>query len=217
MSFYRHHLTTALLAAALTACSDPQRPFEPAVGDAGHDASHAATASGPAAAAAARSMPGEPGDARDRLFYKVNLQPVGEFGAVGVALVDVVGGVLRVRIHATHIATGANIPQHIHQNPGCNPGGAVLINLDAGLTVPGESPAFGGAFPTANQAGVMNYEATRSLADLRAALNTYVGTTLADDAELLAWLDLEDRNIHMHLPVGPPFPAVTCGPMELMN
>ena len=217
MSFPRHHLTSALLLAALTACSDPQRPFAPATAEPGHDAAHAATEPGPAPGIAARSMPGEPGDARDRLFYKVNLQPVGGYGAVGVALVDVVGGMLRVRIHATHIATGANIPQHIHQNPGCNPGGPVMINLDQGLTVQGESPNFGAAFPTANQAGVMNYEATRSLADLRAALNTYAGTTLADDAALLAWLDLENRNIHMHFPVGPPFPAVTCGGMDLMN
>ena len=29
--------------------------------------------------------------------------------------------------------------------------------------------------------------------------------------ELLAWLDLERRNAHMHVAFGPPFPAVNCG------
>lgn len=203
MSLSHHHLMTAVLLASLAACSDADEPFEPA---------------DQAAAIEARSMPGDPGDARDRLFFKVNLRPFGEDSrSVGVALVDVVGGVLRVRIHATGIATGANIPQHIHQNVGCNPGGPIMINLDQGLTVPGESSNFGPAFPMANQAGVMNYEATRTLVDLRTAFNTYVGTSLTDDAELLAFLNLSERNIHMHLPVGPPFPAVTCGAMDEIN
>ena len=90
----------------------------------------------------------------------------------------------------------------------------VLLNLDAGLTVPGEGPGTGEALPVANRAGVMNYEATRSLDDLRAALSTYGGTALEDAEGLLAYLDLGDRNIHMHVAFGPPFPAVTCGRVE---
>ena len=164
-----------------------------------------------------RAMPGDPGDASDRLFYKVNLRPAGDSRAVGVVLIDVAGGYLRVRVHATGVEPGKSIPQHIHVNPGCNPGGVVLVNLDVGLTVPGEGLGTGDAYPVANQAGVLNYEATRSLDDLRSALNTFGGATLEDTAELLDFLDLEDRNAHLHVHFGPPFPAVTCGEVERIN
>jgi hypothetical protein len=36
-------------------------------------------------------------------------------------------------------------------------------------------------------------------------------------ADLLAFLDLEDRNAHMHVAFGPPFPAVNCGEIERIN
>lgn len=100
-------------------------------------------------------MPGPPGSASCRLFYKVKLAPV----------------------------------------PGSDARGMVHIDED----------------------GIINYEATRSLADLRAAWNTAFGTSLQTDEELLAVLDLDDRNIHEHLPFGPPFPAVNCGPMDRVN
>ncbi|HEX6643256.1 MAG TPA: hypothetical protein VF037_01180 [Gemmatimonadales bacterium] len=167
--------------------------------------------------AALTRMPGDPGAAADRLFYKVNLRPQGDSRATGVALIEIVGGYLRVRIHAAGVEPGEHIPQHIHLNPGCNPGGGILVNLDAGLTVPVEGPGTGAAYPVANAAGVMNYEATRSLDDLRAAFNTYAGTDLGDTAELLAHLNLEERNAHMHVAFGPPFPAVNCGEVERIN
>ena len=163
------------------------------------------------------AMPGEPGSARDRDFYKAKLDPAPGVSSRGMLQLDVVGGFLRVRVHGVGLEPGMPIPQHIHVNSGCNPGGAVLINLDAGLTVPGEGPGVGPAYPVASAAGIVDYEATRSLADLRAALNTFAGTTLADDAALLAYLDLENRNGHMHVAFGPPFPAVNCGAMEQVN
>jgi hypothetical protein len=165
----------------------------------------------PMNAAASAGMPGEPGAARDRLFYRVQLDPLGESRARGMVFVEVVGGYLRVRTHGVGVAAGEHIPQHIHRNAGCDNGGGVLINLDAGLTVAGEGPGVGAAYPVANEGGVLNYEATRSLADLRAAVNTWYAQTLTTDAELLAFLDLENRNVHMHVAFGPPFPAVNCG------
>jgi hypothetical protein len=48
---------------------------------------------------------------------------------------------------------------------------------------------------------VLNYYASRSLSDLLQDAN----------------LDLEHRNVHMHVPFGPPFPAVTCGAVERLN
>jgi hypothetical protein len=150
-------------------------------------------------------------------FYKAGLRPTGEIRAEGIAFIDVVGGDLRVRVHATGVEPGHNIPQHIHMNPGCDPGGPVLLNLDAGLTVPGEGPGTGGTYPVATPAGVIDYEAARPLEELRSALDARGGPGLDDTDELLAYLDLEDRNIHMHVAFGPPFPAVTCGGVERIH
>ena len=163
-------------------------------------------------------MPGPPGSASERQFFQVQLKPLGEERARGMAHIDVVGGVLRVRIHSNGVEPGEHIPQHIHAGSACEPASAPILNLDANLTLPGvESPPVGAAFPVANDAGVLKYEATRSLADLRAAWNSANGTSLQSDAELLAELDLANRNIHQHVAFGPPFPAVNCGPMDQVN
>lgn len=163
-------------------------------------------------------MPGAPGAASGRQFYMVQLEPLAESGARGMAHIDVVGGYLRVRVHSNGVEPGEHIPQHIHANTGCADPGLPVINLDAGLTLTNfESPPVGDAFPVASESGVISYEATRSLADLRAAWNLAHGTSLQTDAELLALLDLENRNIHEHVAFGPPFPAVNCGPMERVN
>ncbi len=177
------------------------------------------TPTAPTAAAelAEGRMPGDPGDASERLFYQVKLEPEGESRARGMLMIDVAGGELRVRVHANGVEPGAHIPQHIHLNSGCNPGGGILINLDANLTIPGEGPGVGAAYPVASDAGVVSYEATRSLADLRGAYATFAGLNFATDAELLAHLDLENRNGHMHVAFGPPFPAVNCGEVERIN
>ena len=152
-----------------------------------------------------------PGAARDRLFYRVQLDPMGDHDARGMVFVEVVGGYLRVRTHGVGVAAGERIPQHIHRNVGCADGGGILINLDENLTVAGEGPGVGAAYPRANEGGVLNYEATRSLEDLRAAVNEWYVQTLETDAELLEFLDLENRNVHMHVAFGPPYPAVNCG------
>ena len=171
----------------------------------------AETLAAPIAAAVSAGMPGDPGAASDRLFYRVQLDPQGTSRARGMVFIEVVGGYLRVRTHGVGVEPNERIPQHIHRNTGCANGGLVLINLDANLTVAGEGPGVGAAYPRANEGGVVHYEATRSLDDLRDAVNTYFGQALATDADLLAFLDLEDRNVHMHVAFGPPYPAVNCG------
>ena len=163
-------------------------------------------------------MPGAPGAASGREFYMVKLEPAPGHDARGMGHIDVVGGYLRVRIHANGLEAGQHIPQHIHAGSACSPASPPVINLDAGLTLTGvEAPGTGLAFPQASEDGIINYEATRSLADLRAAWNTAFGTSLQTDAELLALLDLDDRNIHEHLPLAPTFPPVNCGPMQRVN
>lgn len=165
-------------------------------------------------ASALPTVPGARASSGDARHYRATLRPVDDGRATGAAEIEVVGDRLRVRVRATGVAALEHIPQHIHLNPGCDPSGAVLMNLDAGLTVPGEGQGTGAAYPVASRAGLVQYEASRPLDDLRSALNTWGGTTLDDTAELLAFLDLEDRNIHMHVAFGPPFPAVTCGGIE---
>ena len=163
--------------------------------------------------------PGDPGDARDRLLYQVRLGTIGENQSHGIMLIEVVGGHLAVTVHAAGLTPDASIPQHIHVNPTCSPGGSVLINLDANLTVgappglPPEAPGTGAAYPTSNQAGVVKFYASRPLSELLQAVNTHFQLSLGSVDDLLAWLDLEDRNAHMHVPTAP-FPAVNCGEVE---
>lgn len=161
--------------------------------------------------------PGDPGAASDRTLFQVRLGAETGFRAQGVVLIEVVGGYLTVSVHASGHEPLSVIPQHIHVNPTCSPGGGILINLDANLTVPGEGPGVGPAYPLSNNGGVVNYYASRSLTDLLAAVNTYLGANLTSVDALLTWLDLDNRNAHMHVPVGPPFPAVNCGEIERLN
>jgi hypothetical protein len=162
-------------------------------------------------AASFAKKPGDPGSASSRQFYQIRLGAEPGYGSHGIMLIEIAGGYITATVHASGLMPDMHIPQHIHLNPTCNPGGGILINLDAGLTVPGEGAGTGSAYPVSSKSGVVNYYAQRSLADLRAAVNAFRGTSLATDADLLAWLNLEDRNGHMHVAMGPPFPAVNCG------
>jgi hypothetical protein len=134
-----------------------------------------------------------------------------------VVLIEIVGGYLTVSVHAAGLEPLHHTPQHIHVNPTCDPGGDILINLDANLSVAGEAPGVGTAYPLSNTGGVVNYYASRSLSDLLEAVNTHFGAGLTSVEALLTWLDLDNRNAHMHVPVGPPFPAVNCGEIERLN
>ena len=161
--------------------------------------------------------PGEPGDAANRQFFQVRLGAEPGSHSNGVMQIEIVGGYITATVHAAGLMPNMNIPQHIHLNPTCSPGGGILLNLDANLTVPGEGTGVGAAYPVSNQAGVINYYASRSLTDLLGAVNTYQGAALASVDELIAWLNLEDRNGHMHVAVGPPYPAVNCGEVTRLN
>ena len=170
-----------------------------------------------AAEGASVGRPDNPGAASDRMLFQVRLRPLGDSRATGVMLFEIVDGYFTARVHAAGLTPGEHIPQHIHLNPTCNPGGNILINLDERLTVAGEGPGVGETYPIANAGGVITYEARRSLEDLLEAVNTHQNLSLQTVAELIAWLDLEDRNGHMHVAFGPPFPAVNCGEMERIN
>ena len=199
---------TALGCAVLTmiGCSDgqptpPLAPAAPLISTAGSAA-----------------QPGAPGAASDRMLFQVRLKPQGDSRAVGVMLFEIVGGYFTARVHAAGVEPLERIPQHIHLNPTCSPGGGILLNLDQTLTVAGEGPGVGIAYPLANAGGVVNYEARRPLTELITAVNTHFPAADVQTVEdLLAFLDLEDRNAHMHVAFGPPFPAVNCGEIERIN
>lgn len=161
--------------------------------------------------------PGQPGDASDRLLFQIRLGSLDDSRSHGVVLLEIVGGYLTATVHAAGLVPLQHIPQHIHVNPTCDPGGGILINLDENLTVAGEAPGVGAAYPLSNPAGVVNYYASRPLTELLAAVNTHFGAGLSSAGTLLSWLDLGNRNVHMHVPFGPPFPAVNCGEVERRN
>lgn len=161
--------------------------------------------------------PGEPGAASDRMLYQVRLDALPGTRSQGMVHIEVVGGYLAVTVHANGLDPSRRIPQHIHLNPTCDPGGGILINLDDRLTVAGEAPGVGDAFPMSSHAGVVKYHANRPLTELLAAVNTHAGAQLASVDELLDWFDLENRNAHMHVSHGPPFPAVNCGEVRRLN
>jgi hypothetical protein len=150
------------------------------------------------------------------MLFQARLGAVGDSHAAGVMSFEIVGGSFTATVHAAGLEPLQRIPQHIHVNPTCSPGGGILINLDEKLTVAGESPGVGDLFPLANEGGVINYRASRSLSDLLTAVNTYSGAGLQTTDQLIAWLKLEDRNGHLH-GYAPPFPAMTCGELERIN
>lgn len=194
-------LTLGCIAVLAFACSDsqPRTPIAPGT---------------PADSAAKK--PGEPGAASDRMLFQVRLAAVGDSHSAGVISLEIAGGSLTATVHAAGLQPDVHVPQHIHVNPTCSPGGGILISLDEKLSVAGENPGTGPLFPLSNSAGVVNYRASRSLSDLLTAVNTYSGAGLQTTEQLIAWLRLEERNGHMHA-FEPPFPPMNCGEVRRIN
>jgi hypothetical protein len=157
--------------------------------------------------------PGGPGAAAHRILYKVRLGDLSGSRSHGVIRIEIVGGYLAVTVHAVGLDPNQNIPQHIHELATCQLGGPALINLDDKLTVRNEAPGVGAAYPRSNGTGVVKYYAQRPLTELLAAANTYVGANVSTVEELLEWLNLDERNAHMH-GFAPPFTPMNCGELE---
>lgn len=148
------------------------------------------------------------------LRFQAKLAPTTPGQGHGVLQLEIADGQLTVKVRANGLEPRDTIPQHIHQSSTCGVvGDPILLNLDAGLTVAGEGPGVGPDYPTANAGGVIQYDASRSLADLIDAVNEFQSAGVSTVEQLLEWLDLEDRNMHTHQPVSP-FTPVACGPID---
>jgi hypothetical protein len=172
---------------------------------------------GDVTALGSQGKPGDPGAASERMFFQARLEPERGSRVRGIVQFEVVGGHFTAKLRATGLEPLQSVPQHIHVNPTCDPAGGILINLDSGLTVAGEGPGFGPAFPQANRGGVVQYRASRSLADLMDAANEFLDAGVETVDEFLAWLNLASRNVNVHEPPPPPIPSVGCGEIRRVN
>jgi glucose/arabinose dehydrogenase len=146
----------------------------------------------------------------ERELYRAKVEPEGGSRVRGTARFEIAHGLFSVSVRVNGLAANERIPQHIHVNPTCAPAGGILINLDEGLTVAGEGPPAGDAYPRANPGGVVVYDAQRPLDDLAAALDTHLGMTLDE-------LDFGERNVNFHEPLPEPIPSQGCGEIERIN
>lgn len=147
--------------------------------------------------------PDDPVDAAAEL-YEARLEEVDASGVVGTATIEAEGEALRVTVVATGLRPDTEVPQHIHIHAGCASPGGILVNLDRNLTVANEGAPRGEDYPRSDGDGALEYEATRSLEDLRAAAREH-GDPGADN------LDLGNRVVSLHAPDMRP---VACGPLE---
>lgn len=146
----------------------------------------------------------------ERARYLARVAPEGDSRVRGTAHFEIRDGWFNARVRVAGLEPNERIPQHIHLNPTCDPAGGILINLDETLTVAGEGPGAGDAYPRANRGGVLQYDARRPLEELEAALQEHLGMTLGE-------LDLDRRNVNFHEPLPPPIPSQGCGEIERVN
>ncbi|HET7604045.1 MAG TPA: hypothetical protein VFK36_13560 [Gemmatimonadales bacterium] len=154
--------------------------------------------------------PYTPGSASSRTLYQAQLGPVNGTRDHGTVKIEIAGGYLVVSVHGEGLDPLRHIPQHIHANATCENPGLPVINLDANLSLPSESPTTGDNFPVANAGGSVSYQASRSLSSLLPAINSAHQLALGSVDELVEWLDLGNRNVHMHASDAP-FTPMTCG------
>jgi hypothetical protein len=107
--------------------------------------------------------------------YHAELTPMAGSGVAGVATVEVGRTEVRVTVSATGLEPGASVPQHVHSWDVCDREGRTVLNLDSGLTSPGEGEVRGPAYPLADGAGQVDYAASRPIAELAAALYEHRG------------------------------------------
>lgn len=157
---------TAAMAVLLTACPEPAPEPEPPVEE-------------------------PPVEEPVEEAYEAQLQEIDASGVTGTATLVMENGELHVSLSATGLEPDAQVPQHIHLNATCDPAGGILLNLDNTLTVANEADPRGDHYPTADGDGTLDYEVSRSLDDLRSAVEEYGGPGVDE-------LDLGNRVVNLH-------------------
>lgn len=141
--------------------------------------------------------------ARERV-YEATLQEINGSGVTGTATIALGDDRIQVRVMAQGLQPDQRVPQHIHTTQSCDPAGGILLNLDDDLSHPNEAEPRGDHYPTADSDGVLDYEASRSLDDLRDAALEYESTGIEQ-------LDLGNRVVNLH---GEDMAPIACGPLE---
>jgi hypothetical protein len=140
-------------------------------------------------------------DAEPVARYEARLQPVGQSQATGTVVLELGERELKASVSATGLEPGESVPQHVSSWRDCDLVGRAVLNLDRGLTSAGEAPLRGDAFPNADGAGALEYEARRPVSELVEALREYRGMLLEE-------LALDNRTVILHDPLLRP---VACG------
>jgi Cu/Zn superoxide dismutase len=149
-------------------------------------------------------LTGDTADSQLRELYEARLSPVGESNVSGTATVTIGADEVLVTLTATGLDPETRYAAHIHMNASCDDAGGIMLNLDDALNTPNEGEARGDAYPETDDQGRLDYEATRSLEELRTALRDE-GAAHADS------LDLGNRVVNVH---GPDMNPVACGPLD---
>lgn len=145
-----------------------------------------------------------PADQQVGEIYEARLEAVDGSGVSGVATVTVHEDELQVTVAATGLDPETRYPMHIHANASCDNAGGILLNLDDGLTAAGEGEPRGDSYADTDDQGRLEYAASRSMEDLRAAMREH-------GAEQPDGLDLANRVVTLHSPEMQP---VACGPLD---
>ncbi len=135
------------------------------------------------------------------MIYTADLEPLNSSGVTGTARFMFAGGKFKARVHAKGLVPDMVHPQHIHFLPQCPPPSAAgadgLLTIADGKPFYGEVfipldfdivPITGGSeFPTANPAGVLNYNERAGPEALVAAVDAlYPGDQMLDSIDLQA-------------------------------
>lgn len=154
-------------------------------------------------------------------IYEATIEGVNGQDITGRATVTVRDDELQVVVAATGLEPDTRVPQHIHVNATCDDAGGILLNLDDGLTGPNEGEPRGDAYPETDSDGRLEYEASRSLEDLRTAVQQDAQQATADTAQAgqqpegttsrAAQMDLGNRVVNIH---GPDMQPIACGALE---
>lgn len=137
-------------------------------------------------------------------IYEARLQARGGSGVTGTATVAIEDDEIQVTVAATGLPPDTRVPMHIHMNATCDDAGGILLNLDGDLSVAGEGEAAGDAYPESDDEGRLEYEASRSLEDIREDRG-------AQDTAGAEALDLGNRVVNLH---GANMQPIACGPLE---